>query len=174
MARKTRERSPWTPKLDSWSLGRYRLWQQYTGKEIAQENFCHYLRVVLIWVPRVKIAQWGKRHANALNLALVLFTVTLAFGAFSVLFGAYWWPVVHWWAYILGPLTVLGILAGMVSFGLVLDYASRRREQRQAAAEQGLDAQRDHSAFVGFFILIGPIIRTKKRRICPLVEIPPE
>lgn len=56
------QRQTWRPRPDSFHYRIYRWWMHKTTiknrrKVVAQENFCHYWRVVLIWVPLHLIAR---------------------------------------------------------------------------------------------------------------------
>jgi hypothetical protein len=45
------ERRNWNPSPDSAHYKVYRWWQRQSDKWTAQENFCHYWRVIFIWAP---------------------------------------------------------------------------------------------------------------------------
>jgi MFS family permease len=74
-------RRNWNPLADSPAYQRYLWWQEETGYQVKQENYCRYWRITMIWAPLRKLA-------NMLScLVLPLYYLGAALAALTCLYG---------------------------------------------------------------------------------------
>lgn len=195
-------RETWTPKLGSTPLRVYRWWRRETGHYIYQENFCHFWRVVLIWAPFLRIRQMMRLNSMADKFSAPGFVknmndkqwgiglIVFAFLVAMVLYSTKFWPDFGWWALlialgcvilnVLSVITFIALVAFVVFVGEKLTGAIKRRRLPKPAPTQSVTKRvvagaRSAGRSTGeFAVLAGQVIRTKKWKVCPLVEIPPE
>jgi hypothetical protein len=169
------ERKTWVIPADKWHARIYRAWRKVgtiKANSNYSENLCHYWRVVIFWAPVTIFCKWfffnktPKRPYNynddvppAMWVALIgvfggfagaLYTSMTWQGATAVLFGI--------------PALFMGVILVAVKWD---ERKQRiRREQRLGLrnTETSTKSERQPN-------LLFEVLRAKKHKICPLIEI---
>lgn len=204
------DRASWSPQLGSAPLRHYMWWRSQTGKYRAQENFCHFWRVVLIWAPLLRLRKAIHFKNRRINWSAVLLAVYALFVYSCIV--TMTWSETGWWSFIVAPLLLLAMLAivlgAIVTLALTVDRvdeAARTRIRKRAHSramytpELQADmktepkaprrhfrdtwlygaltrAMRPVARFLGscvdYIVLLAQVVRVKKWKICPIVNIP--
>lgn len=206
------DRDTWSPQLGSAPLRHYMWWRQQTGKYRAQENFCHFWRVVLIWAPLLRLRKANPFKGRSVDWKLVgIACCVLAAYALVV---SLTWDAFSWWSLLIAPVVMLLWSGVIVGFSTLLDLlggklrsarANRRIHRRTTVRQEDTfeivgavaseDAKRPRkrlrdtrlyvalsrvarpvarflSSCADYVVLLAQVIRVKKWKICPIVEIP--
>lgn len=205
-----RTRETWSPKLGGAPLRHYVWWREQTGKYRAQENFCHFWRVVLIWAPLLRLRQLTldrrlvkgfRRKINGSNvlLAAAALYFTAVFVSGSVAVGRAMWDMFAAWSILLAPLSVVVFVVALAGCLFAIGYffkaiawlyqrlavsrgwTNRSRRPRKPASRREIPLvvrqSRDKVGRFGrstgeYAVLVAQVVRVKKWKICPLVQIP--
>jgi hypothetical protein len=134
-------------KTDSWHYRWYVYWLKY-GKTTPplQENLCHYVRVLALWVPGAWMREWCKRHDTVIGIMYGGIMGLLILGALGTV--AYEHPV----KFGLGVGSFLVLLATVALTVLTVEWMRGRKPE-----------------IPGTVKLAAGYVVAKKRRICPFV-----
>lgn len=207
------KRETWQPKAGGAPLRSYLWWRDETGHHRAQENFCHFWRVVLIWSPLLRLRRlvtFGKLQkidSGDLFLAFMLLVTALGVIAMVVGLAGALWPAIGAWAVLASPAMIAGTAGAGVGFicgaSATSDKVQAYRRQKQenkprvvvGASAKSADVHPQKKPVVWpaiksallkvgrpfgrvavacweYAVLVAQVVRVKKWKICPIVEIP--
>lgn len=153
----------------SWHGRAYRWWTNHPAtnwrwrldnERRPQENLCHYVRVVLFWVPAFWLAFHHPKRVPWLRPWIV--AVTAAFIA-ALVVGFRRWPA-GTGNTLLAIAIGCGCIVALLGFAVALSWGGGLI---QAYSERGRRHPRDPS----FLRVIWAWVKARKQRICPFIEI---
>lgn len=168
---------------NSWHYRNFEMWQKHTNsrrhldllprsswyfdeehRELMEElaprrrpDLCTYTRIAILYGPGRRVQHWFRRHQNIADLFMVsFFILLLSAGLLMVSFGILG-EGRSWWAYVLGALSIAGVIVAGFSIPAAIQTVKNRRYDKIANGE----AQPS---------IITERIKAHKSKVCPMIE----